>query len=47
MKIINIKRGTGDRSKFIYAQLVDDNDNLIISATLNYIIARLNDGSLI
>jgi len=35
--IVNIRRGKGNRSHFIYANLVDKDGNIIISATLDYI----------
>ncbi len=41
--ITNIHRGRGDRSIFIYAELRDENNNLLISATLDYIIKKFID----
>lgn len=43
-KIVNIHRGSPElgRDKFIYAQLVDDTGNLIISATLEYIMDQMS-----
>lgn len=35
--ITNIHRGRGNKSIFVYAELRDENDELIISATLDYI----------
>ena len=41
--IVNIRKGKGNRSNIIYAKLVDENGELIISATLDYIIERLKE----
>jgi hypothetical protein len=43
MRITNIRRGKGIREAIIYAHLEDKDGNLIISATLEYIVAALND----
>lgn len=40
-RLIDIKRGTGGRECYIYAHLVDKNDSLLISATLDYILKVL------
>lgn len=40
-RIINIKRGSGSRSCYIYATLVNEKDEILISATLDYIIDAL------
>ena len=40
-QIVNIRRGKGPRADIIYAQVVDKNGNLLISATLDYITAAL------
>lgn len=41
-KIVNLRTYTsGKRSNYIYAELRDKDDNLIISATLDYIEGRL------
>lgn len=37
-RIVNIHHGTGARSNIIYAEIRDDNDNLIVCATLDYIV---------
>lgn len=42
-KIVNIRRGKGSRSVFIYAELVDEENNLVIGATLDYILEALED----
>ncbi len=42
-RITNIKRGTGNRSRFIYAHLEDENGVLLICATLDYIVSALAD----
>lgn len=44
-KITNIRRGKGNREKYIYAELRDENDVMIISATLAYIQSRVNEMS--
>jgi hypothetical protein len=41
LKIINIHRGEGDRACYIYAELRDDADQLLISAILPYIMDRI------
>lgn len=40
-RIVNIKRGTGARHRYVYAQLRDINGELLISATLEYITEQL------
>lgn len=40
-RIINIRRGKGERSKFIYAMLVDKNGEMLINADLPYIMKAL------
>lgn len=40
-RIVNIKRGTGPRHCYVYAQLLDINNELLISATLDYITEQL------
>jgi hypothetical protein len=40
-RIVDIRRGSGERSHLIYAQLVNDKDELLISATLDYIVEAL------
>lgn len=40
-KIIGIRRGEGDRSSILYARLVDQQGQLLISATLDYIMCAL------
>lgn len=40
-RIIDIRRGSGKRSHLIYAQLVNDKDELLISATLDYVVEAL------
>lgn len=37
-KIVNIHRGKGKRSEFIYAQVVDEDGEIVIYATLDYIV---------
>jgi hypothetical protein len=34
--IVNIRRGKGARAKYIYANIVDQNGQLFVSATLEY-----------
>ena len=41
--ITNIRRGTGDKSQWIYANLVDKDGKLLISATLDYITECLKE----
>jgi hypothetical protein len=41
--IKNIRKGTGDRSHIVYAQLYDEYNDLVISATLSYIMERLKE----
>jgi hypothetical protein len=41
--IVNIRRGTDDKSQWVYANLVDKDGKLLISATLDYIIERLKE----
>ena len=40
-RIVDIKRGTGNRSHYIYAALVNEKGELLISATLDYIVDAL------
>lgn len=40
-RIVNIRRGSGKRSHLIYAELVNDKDELLIGATLDYIVKAL------
>lgn len=40
-RIVNIRRGKGTRAGIVYAQVVDKNGNLLISATLDWITAAL------
>lgn len=42
-KIVNIRRGKGARRNIIYAELRDENDGLVISATLDYIEKRIRE----
>lgn len=42
--ITDLYRGEGDRSNHIYAVLRDEDGNLCISATLDYIVASLRRG---
>lgn len=39
--ITNIHRGKGNRKDFIYAELYDEIGSLVISATLDYIIKKV------
>jgi hypothetical protein len=41
-KIVNIKRGKGSRSHIIYATLISKRGDLLISATLEYILEALH-----
>ncbi len=36
VKIIDIRRGTGERNIYWYAQVIDENNELVINATLDY-----------
>ena len=40
-QVVNIRRGKGVRASVVYANLVDKNGNLLISATLDYIMTAL------
>lgn len=40
--IKNIRRGTGSRERFIYGDLYSSKGELLISATLDYILKELN-----
>jgi len=42
VKIVNIRHGKGYRSKYIYCELRDAEDRLLISATLDDIKIRLD-----
>jgi hypothetical protein len=42
-RISNIRRGTGERNKTLYAHLLDENGELVISGTLAYITERLQE----
>ncbi len=42
-KIVNIKRGKGERACYIYAQLVASDGTLLINATLDYIFQALQE----
>ena len=42
-KIVNINRGKGNRSIYIYAELRNEKDELLISATLDYIVKVLTE----
>lgn len=44
VRIVNIHRGAGPRARFIYAELVDADGKLLISATLEYIVRALERG---
>lgn len=44
MNIKFIRRGKEDKSNIIYACLYNDQDQLIISATLDYIVEQLKSG---
>ena len=39
--ITNIHRGKGDRNHIVYAFLKDEKGNLVISATLDYIMTKV------
>lgn len=39
--IVNIREGQGDRTGYIYAELLDPDGNLLIAATLGHINSRL------
>jgi hypothetical protein len=41
LKIVNIRRGKREKQKYIYAALRDNEDTLLISATVDYILERL------
>jgi len=41
--ITNIHRGKGNRRHIIYAELCDNKNELVISATLDYIKERIRD----
>jgi len=41
--ITNIRRGKGTRRHIIYAELRDNNNGLVISATLDYIEQRIRE----
>jgi len=41
--ITNIRKGKGNRSHTLYAQLRDENNELVISATLDYVVMALKD----
>jgi hypothetical protein len=43
--IRRIRRGEGYRDQWIYAELVDRDGNLLISATLDYICDELERGA--
>jgi len=38
VKIINIRRGTGERNIYWYAKVVDENNELVINASLDYCV---------
>ena len=40
--IANIRRGNGDKFRWVYANLLDPDGALLISATLEYIVARIS-----
>lgn len=40
-KICNIRRGDGERNKYVYAEIRDANDNLLVSADLDYCSQRM------
>lgn len=42
-RITNIKRGKGERSCYIYATLVNEKGEILISATLDYIVDTLTE----
>ncbi len=42
-KIVNIRRGRGDRKHFIYASIVDKEGGLLVSATLEYCVKALEE----
>ena len=37
-KVVNVHRGKGPRAEFVYAELQDEQGQLCIAATLEYII---------
>ena len=39
--ICNIRRGEGERNKYVYAEIRDVNDNLLVSADLDYCTERM------
>ncbi len=41
--ITNIRRGKGDRSQYIYAQIRDKNNELLVAATLDYCVDALKE----
>lgn len=41
--ITNIRRGKEKRSKFIYAELRDEKGEILINATLDYIVRALSE----
>lgn len=43
VKIINIRRGKGERSIFWYATVVDENDEVVINATLDWCIQEVKE----
>jgi hypothetical protein len=43
--IRRIRRGEGQRDQYIYAELVDADGKLLISATLDYICNELHRGA--
>jgi hypothetical protein len=46
-KIVNIRPGAGARAAFVYAHLVDEKNNLLMSATLEYINDALKSAKMI
>lgn len=41
LRIENIRRGRGEKRRWLYAELKDDNGELLICATLDYIETRI------
>lgn len=43
LRIENIRRGKGKQKRYLYGRLVDSKGELLISATLDYIVKRIGE----
>ena len=46
-KIVDIRRGTGNRSCYIYCRLIDDKGELLINGSLDYVCKELARGEFV